>query len=250
VRFCTYFTEHAIHRSEHADVPGSSGIGAASLGERLGIPGNSQLGLLLTKREADGLNYEDAFNNPLLCLKEIVPDVKDQLVWHVAAALRHLIADHAETADVSTDNFLEKAASEVISNTNPDVPSASAAVAKALYAGGYLDPVALSTIFRNGDFRLFEAAIVQLTDVDIRLIRRLIFETGGLGLAILGREIGLSIDDALYIFQVTGVSSQRVFPESVGKTIAFQDVLSEISVDVASVVCAYWKRGKLFQSAA
>jgi hypothetical protein len=40
MRLCTYFTEQAIHRSEHADVLGSSGIGAASLGERLGVLGN------------------------------------------------------------------------------------------------------------------------------------------------------------------------------------------------------------------
>lgn len=135
--------------------------------------------MLLTKREAGGLNYEVGFNKPLLCLAEIVPDVKDQLVWHVAAALRHLIAGHTETANVSVDNYLEKAASEVIANTNPDVHSASAAVAQALYLGGYLGSVALSAIFRNGDFRLFEAAISQLTSIDIRFVRRLIFETGG-----------------------------------------------------------------------
>ena len=85
--------------------------------------------MLLTKREAGGLNYEVAFNKPLLCLTEIVPDVKNKLVWHVAAALRNLIAGHTETADVSVDNYLEKAASEVIANTNPDVHSTSAAVA-------------------------------------------------------------------------------------------------------------------------
>jgi hypothetical protein len=179
MRLCTYFTEQVIHRSEHADVLGSSGIAAASLGERLGSFGNSQLGLLLTKREAYGLNYEDAFNNPLLCLMEIFPDVKGQLVWLVAAALNHLIAGHTETADFSVDNYLEKAVSEVIANTNPNVHSASAAVAKALYESRYLDSVALSAIFRNDDFRLFEAAIVHLTGIDIRLVRRLILETGG-----------------------------------------------------------------------
>lgn len=205
--------------------------------------------MLLTKREAGGLNYEVGFNKPLLCLAEIVPDVKDQLVWHVAAALRHLIAGHTETANVSVDNYLEKAASEVIANTNPDVHSASAAVAQALYLGGYLGSVALSAIFRNGDFRLFEAAISQLTSIDIRFVRRLIFKTGGLGRTVLIKEVGLSIDDALYIPNVTTASSQCIFLEYAAETISFQEVLSRVSVDVASTACAHWKRGRIFQSA-
>jgi hypothetical protein len=249
MRLCIFSTEQALHGSGYAHVPGFSAKSATNLCELLGIPGSSQLGLRLTKRDADGLSDEDAFNNPLLCIKEIASDVKNQLIWYVAAALRHLIADQTEIAIAPIDSFIEQAASEVMVNTDSDVHSASDAVAKMLHEAGYLDSMALSAIFRNGDFRLFEAAIVQLTDVDIRLIRRLIFETGGLSLAVLSREVGLSIDDALYIFQVTGVSSQRIFPESVGKTIEFQEILSGISVDVASAVFAHWKRGRKFQSA-
>ena len=249
MRLCIFFTEQALHGSEHADAPGLSGIGAANLGECLGIPRNSQLSLLFSKRGTGGLSYQDAFNNPLLCIKEIDPDVQNKLIWHVAAALRHLVAGQVGTSFSAINNYIETAVTEVIGYSEPVARATSNVVAKALHEDGYLDPVALSTIFRNGDFQLFEAAIVQLTDIKIRLVRRLIFETGGVGLAVLVRAVGLSLDDALYIHNATIASSQRIFPESVNKTIAFQEVFSKISVDVAWAVCAHWKRGRKFQSA-
>jgi hypothetical protein len=52
---------------------------------------------------------------------------------------------------------------------------------------------------------------VALWTVVIRVIRYLIFETVGLGWAVLIREVGLSMDEVLYIHKVPTALSQRVF---------------------------------------
>jgi hypothetical protein len=249
MRLCKFFVEQPLRRGEYVGDLISSKAGIFDLCELLGVPENSHTGSLLIKREAAGFACEDGFNNPLLCLNEIAPDVKDQLIWYIAAALRHLILEQSEIASSVVDNCLEEAAFQVIASTDKERNSSPAAIARSLHKEGYLDLASLSAIFRRGDFGLFEAAIVQLTEIDIRLVRRLIFEAGGVGFAVLAIDIGLSLDDAVHIHNVAVTASHRFFPESVLKSSEFQEVFSNISVEDAKEICGHWKRAGKFQNA-
>ncbi|NKB21375.1 MAG: DUF2336 domain-containing protein [Alphaproteobacteria bacterium] len=249
MRLCIFNTEKELQSAARIDSAGSLSEKTENLCEVLGIAGNPSLSLLLERRRHGRGGYVDGFDNPLLCSKDLDPDIKIELIWLVAAALRHLIVDQLDATNSAVDGYIEKAAIEVIANSSTPKCSTPVVVVEALQEAGYLNPDALAAIFRNGDFLLFEAGIAQLTSVENRLIRRLVFETGGVGLAVLVRTVGLSMDDALHIYQVTNTSSRCIFMETASDPTSFQDVFLGISIEVANAVCAYWRRGRQFHNA-
>ncbi len=249
MRLCVFYAGRALRLDNPAHEATSFQVRNGHLCDQLSIPGNSPLRMLLTKGNRDKFGFEDGFNNPFLCSRDLGPETRNQLTWLVAAALRHLISEEMGAVNPSIDVYLEQVISTMTENATSDDPLSSTAVAVALNEAGYLSASSLSAILKNGDFQLFEAGVSQVTGISHRLVRRLIFESGSLCLATLAKALGLSIEDSIHLHGLTTAASQRVFWEPTEDSEEFAKTLSEISSENAATVCTHWRRGQRFQCA-
>ena len=249
MRLCVFYTGRLLRQDIAGKDAISSQVGNEYLCDQLAIPVHSPLRTLLGERNRNKFGIEDGFNNPLLCSRELESETRYQLTWLVAAALRHLVVEEMDRLIPAIDDYLEQAISTMSEEAKAADPLSPTSLASGLSDAGFLSAASLSAILKNGDFHLFEAGISQIISVNHRLVRRLIFETGGVCLAVLAKALDLSFEDSIRLRMITRDASRRVILESTEESEEFEKTLSKISRDSANTVCAHWRRRRRFHSA-
>jgi uncharacterized protein (DUF2336 family) len=128
----------------------------------------------------------DSYQNPLLSRPDLGPDLARRMYWWVSAALRHHILSHYSLTEAEIDEALEETVAPAVDALEDDETAArkSLQLADTLAGQKQITPPLLVQALRDGEIALFEALFSRLTGLRLPLVRRLLFDAGGEGLAV------------------------------------------------------------------
>jgi uncharacterized protein (DUF2336 family) len=184
----------------------------------------------------------DEFQEPLVRRRDLPPDLAKRMCLWVSAAIRQSLVERFDIdVDTLDDNLEPIAREESERPTEPD-PDAAGALAQALGEGRKLTPRLLMQTLRRGEVPLFEAMLAEMAGLRPVLIRRLCYEPGGQGLAVLARGIGLSREEFASIYLLTRKArpgGMSMDPADLGRALEFFD---RINHGNAATVIGRWRR--------
>ncbi len=193
----------------------------------------------------------DSFQNPLVSRRDLGQELAQRMFWWVSAALRSHILENFAISTTSLDDSIEEAVATVLDGVlddgPDDEPKAVTALAKKVVATDGFRPRMAADILAEGEVSLFAAVLSELTGVKPQLIRRLLFEPGGEGLAIACRASGFDKTTFITVYRLTRKARPR---ESRNSDIDLGRVLSlfhRIDVKAATEVLRRWARKPGYQ---
>ena len=145
---------------------------------------------------ADQSKTVDAFREPLVRRADLPSHLAEKLYWLVSAALRSYIVDRFDVDPGHLDDGIERIVRDATTEMRAieQNPTLSEALANELAQTDNFDPQFMVGALKSGEVPLFEAMLQQQTGLRGRLIRQLLFEADGDGLAIVCRGIGMPRD--------------------------------------------------------
>jgi uncharacterized protein (DUF2336 family) len=177
--------------------------GERSVIERLLHNKNARISQNTLEYLVDESKRYDTFREPILRRSELGPDLAKRMFLWVSAALREFILEHF-TFDPSTiDELLEKTAFEQIDPATAGEPTGSAKLAEGLADTGKVTPELLVKAMGQGEISLFVAMFSQMSGLRRNLVMRLLFESGGEGLAIASVAAGIDRDTFSTLFTLS-----------------------------------------------
>ena len=184
---------------------------------------------------------EEAYHDPLLNRPEFSPHLAKRMYWWVSAALRSHIVDNFNIDPAELDRQIEGAIKEILPH-GADTPAAvvDPGEAKEVDFDGITPQILLQTL-RKGEVAMFESLFAQLTGLRSNLVRRLIFEPRGEGLAIACKSVSMSKPDFGSIFLLSRSArpgDKKVDPDEVTTAMKFYDSVKPQS---ARKVVSRWK---------
>ncbi len=181
------------------------------------------------------------YQRPLVRRHDLSPELVKKLYWGVSAALRQHIIQNYELDPSDIDETMEitvkKALGEEI--VGPDQANGTQEPgAKA----GEDDVNILIRLLRQGEIPMFLDKFTSLTRLRLVLVRRLLFEPGGEGLAIACKAIGLDKSTFVSIFiwfRQGRIGHKEVEEEELSRSLSFFD---ETSIVAARAIMRRWQR--------
>lgn len=155
----------------------------------------SPLRRLIAAYQVERSGQADAYGEPKLPARDIAAEPRARLYWDCAAAVRETLSEGDRPAASGLDICVEQAARAALADVGDEAASATA-LARGLRDEGGLSAGMLLAMLRAGEVPLFEAAFGMLAGLGPGILRRLLYEPGGEGLAILWRA--LSLPDAQF----------------------------------------------------
>ncbi len=186
----------------------------------------------------------DSFHEPILNRGDLDPSLTQRMFMWVSAALRQYILDTYEMDPDLVDDMLEKAALESIGAQSQ--PRGSASKAQELVArladDDAVTPELLVTLLQDGEIPLFMTMFQRLTGLRERLVKRLVFEPGGEGLAIACKSAGLGKAIFSSVFTLTRKArpgADKATRRDIRQVLNLYDHMTE---DSAQHVVRRWQR--------
>jgi len=184
----------------------------------------------------------DEFQEPLVKRRDLPPELARRMCLWVSAAIRQSLIDRFDIDIDKLDDSLEPIAREESEKPQEPDPDAAGALAQALGEGRKLTPRLLMQTLRRGEVPLFEAMLAEMAGLRPALIRRLCYEQGGQGLAVVARGIGLSREEFASIYLLTRKArpgGMSMDPADLGRALEFFD---RINHGNAATVIGRWRR--------
>jgi hypothetical protein len=186
----------------------------------------------------------DRYGNPVLVPGEIEARLYERLHWHVAAALRQMLAEQSGENLQLLDARIETAAVETIRHSLAisAAPTSAAEAARALESAGLLNIETVYRLLKAGEISLFEDCFSRLAGMRPVLLRRLLYEAGGECFAVLARALEVEFDRALSLFALTRSEMTQQFCGGNGGSNPLKAIYDTVSVEDANLVRAHWMR--------
>lgn len=170
----------------------------------------------------------DAFQSPLILRNELSEDLARRMYWWVSAALRDQIVEKYEIDAETIDDAIENTVSGLIDDHRQSGDSAKkgAQLAQQLRQERAITPRFLIQTLRQGEVELFEQTFAEFTGLGVRLIRRIMFESGGEALAVVCRAVDLEKADFASIFLRTRsarLGDKVIDPREMPRAMSFYD---------------------------
>lgn len=184
----------------------------------------------------------DEFQEPLVKRRDLPGDLARRMCLWVSAAIRQSLLERFSIDVDKLDDSLEPIAREEADRLQDADPDAAGALAQALGEGRKLTPRLLMQTLRRGEVPLFEAMLAEMSGLRPSLIRRLCYEQGGQGLAVMARGIGLSREEFASIYLLTRKArpgGMSMDPADLGRALEFFD---RINHGNAATVIGRWRR--------
>ncbi len=188
----------------------------------------------------------DSFQEPLVRRQDLPPRLARKLYFWVSAALRQHIMENFDIEVATLDDAVEGAAQDAAAAFAADAAAAVAdsppSLARRLLDARQITPRLLVQTLRQGEIPLFESLLAELSGLRLHLVRRLLFEPGGEGLAVCCR--GLDIDKPTFatIFLLSRrarPSERSMDPRELSRILSF---FENVRADAARTVLARWRR--------
>ncbi|MBI2584763.1 MAG: DUF2336 domain-containing protein [Rhodospirillales bacterium] len=190
----------------------------------------------------------DAFQEPMLRREDLEPEFAKRMYMWVSAALRKYIVENFDFDQTVLDNLLEKAAHDQAAGGDAPNTKTDALAAEVDNEGLGLTKMMIRAL-KDGEVFLFEAMFRRLTGLHTTLIKRILFEPGGEGLAVACKASEISTGDFSTIFSLSRMSRPAVDPidhEGIQRVLEFYDRLSPAA---ARDVVNRWRRDIDYQKA-
>ncbi len=197
----------------------------------------------------------DSYQEPLVKRESLSPELARRLNLWVAAALRTCILERFDVDPVRLDDLLLK----VVEHLGPEEPGqdpvrirwrgAADTLASRLDSETQATPQRLINILRDGEVSLFEAVLGRMTGLEPPRLQRVIYESGGRGLAIVCRATGIEkpVFASLFLLSRKGRPSEKVTdPQEVAQVMALFD---RIDPEAAKQILRLWQRDWAYQDA-
>jgi len=188
----------------------------------------------------------DAFQEPMLRREDLDPKLAQRMYLWVSAALRQYIVENFDVDKNALDDLLEKNAREQATDAGE---SKTEKLAEEIDKSGLGVAKMMIRALKDGEVFLFEAMFRRLTGLHTTLIKRILFEPGGEGLAVACKASEISTGDFSTIFSLSRMSRPAVDPidhEGIQRVLAFYDRLTTAA---ARDVVSRWRRDIDYQKA-
>ncbi len=182
----------------------------------------------------------DAYQEPILRREDLDPALAKRMYLWVSAALRQYILNNYPLDQSVLDDLLERTAQM----TGEERTTKSDDLAESVDKEGLGLAKMMIRALKDGEIFLFEAMFRRLTRLRNTLIKRILFEPGGEGLAIACKAAGITTDDFSTIYSLTRMTKAG---PGLGKidnkeTQRVLDFYENISTKDAINVVARWRR--------
>jgi uncharacterized protein (DUF2336 family) len=189
----------------------------------------------ISRRTMDYLVAEsqrvDSFQQPLLRRPDLPATLAHRMFWWVSAALREYILASYKVDETELDTMIHDTTSKVKS-----VPADRSAYADAEFVvseladRGRLDGRFLVQCLRRGRIAAFTVGLAKMADVDVGLVRHIMFDPGGEGLTVLCKAAGLerSVFSSIFLLTREARDGERVTdPRILDNMLKIFDTLSQ-----------------------
>jgi len=195
----------------------------------------------------------EPYQKSLLDRPDFSPHLAKRMYWWVSAALRKHIVEEYKIDPTELDQKIEstikdllgepqeEVEEEEISSEGEIIDTSSMDLARKLADTNAITPQLLLQTLRKGEVRMFEGMFAQLTGLRTNLIRRLVYEPGGEGLAIACKSAELTKPDFGSLFLLSRAArpgDKTVDPNEVARVMKFFD---RLRFDTAKKVVDRWK---------
>ncbi|MEX0815163.1 MAG: DUF2336 domain-containing protein [Dongiaceae bacterium] len=188
----------------------------------------------------------DSFQEPILRRHDLSPALAKKMYVWVSAALRHHIVEQFAVDVTALDDTIEAIsrahAAKADANAKQRGHDKPRELARRLAEANQITSQLVIQSLRQGEIPLFEALLGEMSGLRPTLVRRLMFEPGGEGLAIVARAIDLEKSAFASIFLLTrkARSTERVTdPRELSRVLSLFDRLNPAA---AKAVLARWRR--------
>jgi uncharacterized protein (DUF2336 family) len=188
----------------------------------------------------------DTYQNPLLCRPDLDVELVRRMYWWVSAALRRHILTNFPVEPSDFDAALESSVVDLIEHEGRQKERKSVELADALVEEDAITPVLLIQALRRGEIALFEALFSRLSGIRLTLIRRLLFERGGQGLAIACRALGMAPPVFNSIFLLSRKARPNEPPPSRSEVREIMEFYQTIALPAAIQLLNSWQRDQNF----
>jgi len=194
----------------------------------------------------------EPYQLPLLDRPDFSPHLAKRMYWWVSAALRKHIVEEYKIDPTELDQKIESTIKDLLGEQQTGASRAepregeiidthSMDLARKLAATNAITPTLLLQTLRKGEVRMFEGMFAQLTGLRTNLVRRLVYEPGGEGLAIACKAAELTKPDFGSLFLLSRAArpgDKTVDPNEVARVMKFFD---RLRLDTAKKVVDRWK---------
>ena len=198
----------------------------------------------------------EPFQKPLLDRPDFSPHLAKRMYWWVSAALRKHIVEEYKIDPTELDQKIESTIKDLLGEPRDAVEeeigsdgeiidtgtiARASRLARKLADTNAITPALLLQTLRKGEVRMFEGMFAQVSGLRTNLVRRLIYEPGGEGLAIACKAIDMSKPDFGSLFLLSRAArpgDKTVDPTEVARVMKFYD---RVRTDTAKKVLDRWK---------
>lgn len=194
----------------------------------------------------------EPYQKSLLDRPDFSPHLAKRMYWWVSAALRKHIVEEYRIDPTELDQKIESTIKDLLGEPREEsdeepgsegeiIDTSSMDLARKLADTNAITPQLLLQTLRKGEVRMFEGMFAQLTGLRTNLIRRLVYEPGGEGLAIACKAAELTKPDFGSLFLLSRAArpgDKTVDPNEVARVMKFFD---RLRFDTAKKVVDRWK---------
>ncbi len=191
----------------------------------------------------------DSFQEPILRREDLDPAFAKRMYMWVSAALRKYIVENFEVDQAALDELLENAARAHAPAADEGPRSKSDDLAEEVERGGLGLTKTMIRALKDGEVFLFEAMFRRLTGLHTTLIKRILFEPGGEGLAVACKASDISTGDFTTIFSLSRMSRPALATMDHEGTQRILEFYSRLSPAAAREVVSRWRRDVDYQKA-
>ena len=188
----------------------------------------------------------DSFQEPILRRQDLSPALARKMYIWVSAALRRYIVEKFAVDVAAVDDTIEAVAraQAAKAETNARQPGHDKAkeLARRLAEVNQITPQLMIQSLRQGEIPLFEALLAEVSGLRLTLVRRLLFEPGGEGLAIVSRAIDLEKSAFASIFLLTRKARPAERPTDPRELSRVLSLFDRLNPAAAKTVLARWRR--------
>lgn len=185
----------------------------------------------------------DSFQEPILRRADLPEDLAKRMFLWVSAALRTHIVETFRLDSTVVDDLLEQAAREGFNAMRAESRRRPAeTLAERLARHSAITPELLISALHDGEISLFISLLARLAETREALIKRMLFEPGGEGLAITCKALDFARKDFSVIFLLSRKArpeNARTFKRDHEAAMAFFD---RIKGTAARKVLRQWQR--------
>jgi len=194
----------------------------------------------------------DTFQEPLLHRSDLKEDLAKKMFMWVSDALRQHIVGRYDFDSTTVDQLLERAAKEgyyISMAEKSETNSELSELIERLRERGMITPEMLVKTLSEGEVQLFIAILSDLTKLNDVLVKRIVFDKGGVGIAIACKAIEIPEIQFITLYR----KSRRVAPgrpeASQNEVNTILDLYRSINAGGASKVVEMWRNDTEYLSA-